>query len=213
MSSVFALVTASIMGVTTGQAQIVLAEGDEHVPTSSVPPKPAPSSASYSITKCISSSNAPCVSTSNVKNLDLYLPPWTCIVSVDEVMAKLKGAVVADSTCKIVQQEGNKYLVVEATRSDLFSSIDQLEFVINEAEQVVTFKSGAITNENMDFGLNKKRLEEIRRRAAIFGIMGESMQTADSVSVGERGNGPLGQLKAFYGLQSGAGFEDVILDR
>ena len=39
--------------------------------------------------------------------------------------------------------------------------------------------------------------------------------TADSYEGGgaaARGNGALGQLKAFYGLQSGQGFQDVFED-
>jgi len=41
--------------------------------------------------------------------------------------------------------------------------------------------------------------------------MGDGM-TADSYNVGgevNRNNGPLGQLKAFYGLQSGEGFKKL----
>lgn len=165
----------------------------------------------YSIEKCSTSSKAPCVSTANVRNLDLYLPPWTFDRSSDEVMSRLKGSIVADPSCQIVQQDGNQYLKVEAKRNDLFSTIDELEFVINDKDQVVFFRSRA-SNENTDFGINKKRLEDIRKRAGIFGVMGEFMNSADSASIGQRGNGPLGQLKAFYGLQSGGGFEDVVLE-
>ncbi len=164
-----------------------------------------------SIEKCNTASKAPCVSTANVKNLDLYLPPWTFDRSSDEVMSRLKGSIVADSSCQILQQEGNQYLKVEAKRNDLFSTVDELEFVINGKDQVVFFRSRS-SNDNPDFGINKKRLEEIRKRAGIFGVMGEFMNSADSASVGQRGNGPLGQLKAFYGLQSGGGFEDVVLE-
>ena len=42
--------------------------------------------------------------------------------------------------------------------------------------------------------------------------MGEYMNSADSASVGDKGYGPLGQLKAFYGLQSGGGYEDIVLE-
>lgn len=171
----------------------------------------APAASTYSIEKCSTSGKAPCVSTSNVRNLDLYLPPWTFDRSPDEVMSRLKGSVVADSSCQIVQQDGNQYLKVEAKRTDLFSTIDELEFAINPTDQVVTFRSLA-SNDSPDFGINKKRLEEIRKRAGIFGVMGEYMNSADSASSSERGYGPLGQLKAFYGLQSGGGFEDVVLE-
>ena len=87
--------------------------------------------------------------------------------------------------------------------------IDELEFVINESDKVVTYVSSA-NSDSSDFGANKKRLEEIRKRAGIFGKMGENMNSADSASYSEKGYGPLGQLKAFYGLQSGGGFEDVL---
>jgi uncharacterized protein (DUF1499 family) len=173
------------------------------------------SATTYSIEKCSTSSKAPCVSTSNVRQLDLYAPPWTfsSSISVDEIMSRLKGAVVTDSSsCEIVQQEGNQYLVVEAKRpADLFGTTDRLEFVINADDHVVTFRSSSPSDGN-DFGLQRRRLEEIRKRAGVFGVMGDSMNTADTATVGERGNGPLGQLKAFYGLQSGSGFEDVLAE-
>jgi hypothetical protein len=127
-------------------------------------------------------------------------------------MACLKGAILADPRCKIVDQDDSRYLKVEAERNDLFGSIDSIVFVINDKDHVVFFRSSTINNDNNDFGFNKKRLGEIRKRAGIFGVMGESMMTSDIASDSERGNGPLGQLKAFYGLQSGGGFEDVVLE-
>ena len=169
--------------------------------------------AAESIEKCATASKSACVSTANVKNLDLYVPPWTfdeSRYSQAEVMSRLKGAIVSDASCQILTQDENTYLQVEAKRNDIFDSIDELEFVVNDQDHVVFFRSRATNNENTDFGINKKRLEDIRKRAGIFGVMGESMNTADSVSTSERGNGPLGQLKAFYGLQSGGGFEDVL---
>jgi uncharacterized protein (DUF1499 family) len=201
VSQVVATMSASFIGATTAANAAEASEAAS---------KAGPES-SDSIKKCDTASKSPCVSTANVRQLDLYLPPWTFDKSADEVMSRLKGAIVADLACRIVKQEGNLYLRVEAKRNDLFSSVDELEFVINERDQVVTFRSTAV-NEGTDFGANRKRLEEIRKRAGIFGVMGDSMNTADSVSTGERGNGPLGQLKAFYGLQSGGGFEDVLLD-
>lgn len=176
----------------------------------------ATASASYSIDKCNMSSKSPCVSTSNVRQIDLYSPPWTfpSSYSADEIMSRLKGAIVADSTCDIVQQDSNQHLLVTAKRpNDLFGTLDTLEFVVNAQDQVVTFRSSAPEdNTSTDFGLQRRRLDEIRKRAGVFGVMGESMKTADSVTTSERGNGPLGQLKAFYGLQSGGGFEDVLAE-
>lgn len=86
-----------------------------------------------------------------------------------------------------------------------------MEFVINESDSVITFRSSAPEDiTGPDFGLQRKRLSEIRERAGTFGVMGEGLNSADSKSTGEKGYGPLGQLKSFYGLQSGAGFEDVL---
>jgi hypothetical protein len=47
-------------------------------------------------------------------------------------------------------------------------------------------------------------LDGIRKEAKVFDVMGGSFD-----SIENRGTGPVGQLKAFYGLQSGAGFEDL----
>ena len=61
------------------------------------------------------------------------------------------------------------------------------------------------------YGANRKRIEDIYKKGAVFDLMGGGM-TADSVDGGGaalRGNGPLGQLKSFYGLQRGTGFESV----
>jgi uncharacterized protein (DUF1499 family) len=174
--------------------------------------KPA-SAKEFSIEKCSATSKNPCVSTSNVRNLNLYLPPWTYTTSAEDVMSRLKGAVIADPTCSIVRQDGDQHLVFESKRLSLGSqTTDTLEFVINDTDKVVIFKSLA-DSEGSDFGVNRNRLEEIRKRAGIFGIMGEYMNSADSFTPSQKGNGPLGQLKAFYGLQSGEGFEDVLLDR
>lgn len=205
VSSVVATMSATLIGT----AQNANAEEEAII----APSEPATTATPIlSIQKCSMSSKAPCVSTANVRQLDMYLPPWTFSKPVDEVMSRLKGAVASYQGCEILKQEGNQYLLVEAKRNDLFDTIDQVEFVINESDQVVTFRSTATNNDNTDFGINKKRLEEIRKRAGIFTVMGAGMNSADSVSTGERGNGPLGQLKAFYGLQSGGGFEDVVLE-
>ena len=190
---------------------------DDETPTDTTTlPPPAPVT-KKSIEKCSTSSKYPCVSTSNVKNLDLYLPPWTYDTTQykpAEVLARIKGAILTDGTAQILpsdnEDEAKYYLKAQVKRSDLFWTIDELEFLVDEEKQVVFFRSLATSSDFNDFGVNKKRLEDIRKKAGIFGIMGESLNSADSASNAERGYGPLGQLKAFYGLQSGGGFEDVL---
>jgi uncharacterized protein (DUF1499 family) len=203
--------TQSVEAVTTQSVEEVM-------PTTTTTTKK-----SYSIVKCDVSSKSPCVSTSNVRQLDLYVPPWTFRdnFNTDEVMATLKSAIEADplSTIVVSSQDddnnyNNKQLLVDSKRkNDLIgNTVDRLEFIINESDHVITLKSSApLESTTTDFGLQRKRLEQIRDRSGgIFGVMGDTLNTADTKSTGERGNGPLGQLKSFYGLQSGGGFEDVL---
>jgi uncharacterized protein (DUF1499 family) len=202
----------------THSVEVVTTQSVEEVmPTTTTTKK------SYSIVKCDVSSKSPCVSTSNVRQLDLYVPPWTFRdnFNTDEVMATLKSAIEADplSTIVVSSQDddnnyNNKQLLVDSKRkNDLIgNTVDRLEFIINESDHVITLKSSApLESTTTDFGLQRKRLEQIRDRSGgIFGVMGDTLNTADTKSTGERGNGPLGQLKSFYGLQSGGGFEDVL---
>lgn len=170
--------------------------------------KSAPALASeHEISECkMSTSGGPtnCISTASVKLVSCYSPPWTFEVPPSEAMARLKGVVATDPTLELLEEDDG-YLKVRATRNLV---TDELEFLVNQADQVVMFRSAEQGEGVMsDFGANKSRLESIRKKAGVFGVMGEGL-TADSFE-GSRGNGPLGQLKAFYGLQSGQGFEDV----
>jgi len=177
-------------------------------------PVPVVETPKYSIAKCSVASNAPiCISTSNVRQLDLYSPPWTFASNADEALARLKGAIEGDPLNTIVPSEDNtsRHLLVDSKRSKLGTTAYRMEFIINESDGVITFRSSAPSDiRGPDFGLQRKRLSEIRERAGSFGVMGETLNSADTKSTGERGNGPLGQLKSFYGLQSGAGFEEVL---
>mmetsp|Transcript_7601 Transcript_7601/g.9100 ORF Transcript_7601/g.9100 Transcript_7601/m.9100 type:complete len:125 (-) Transcript_7601:34-408(-) len=121
-------------------------------------------------------------------------------------MARVKGVVESDPGLEMLEEDKEgKYLKVKASRN-LVS--DEIEFIFDSADQVVKFKSAETGEPSIsDFGANRSRLEVIRKKAGVFGVMGEGL-TADSFE-GSRGSGPLGQLKAFYGLQSGKGFEEV----
>lgn len=148
-----------------------------------------------------------CVSTSSVRQVDLYMPPWTIPdgMSKEEVMARLKGAIRSDPTLSITE-ETPKYLKVKATRN---FSTDELEFLINDVDSVVTFRSQQTDGPSVsDLGANRKRLADIKKKLA-FLAMGEEYETADNAPR----EGALGQLKAFYGFRSGGGFEDIVLDQ
>ena len=144
-----------------------------------------------------------CISTGNVKQLDVYSPPWTFETSAEEAVARIKGVVAADPYLELASSSENPlYLKVKATRS-IFN--DNLEFLVNPRDKVVTFRAQQDGEPSVsDFGGIRKELDSIRQRAKL-GVMGQGM-SADALP---SQNGPLGQLKAFYGLQSGQGFEEV----
>ena len=151
-----------------------------------------------------------CVSTKNIKQVDLYSPPWTFEVSAEEAFARLKGAIGADRSMEIKEIDADdKYIKFEVSRG---LSRDVCELLIKDSDKVVTFKvdEEATGGSFSDLGGQRKMLENIRKSSGVFEVMGGGM-TADSygdVSQG-RGGGVTGQLKAFWGLQSGSGFESV----
>ena len=151
------------------------------------------------------SSSTNCVSTASVRQLDQYLPPWTYNgMSRAEVVARLKGVIESDSNLSLIVDQPN-YWKVQATRS---FNVDEIELVFNDADEVITFRSIQVGGPSVsDFGANRSRLEAIRIKAQL-GVMGQEYDLADPTS-----EGAFGQLKAFYGLQSGTGFEDINLDR
>jgi len=148
-----------------------------------------------------------CVSTSSVKQVDCYVAPWTFEVSASEAQKTLKGVFAADPIIYEEIYEGKNYLRVNAIRGPVS---DQLEFSFNEEDKYVKIRSAEISDNPFvsDFGANRRRLSEIRKIAKLFNVMGGGGYD----SIEQRGTGPLGQLKSFYGLQSGAGFEDVFKD-
>jgi len=171
----------------------------------------------YTIRDCdvsSSSDNNNCVSTASVKNLYLYTPPWTFECSPEEAYARLKGSIAADSSLTVVaKDEENKYIKIQTERNALGGPQDELEFLVRGGpDGVVTFRSARMyANGLSDFGAIRNRLETLRQKSKVFDVMGGGL-TADSYDVPLKKNGFLGQLKAFYGLQSGEGFEDVFND-
>jgi uncharacterized protein (DUF1499 family) len=153
-----------------------------------------------------------CVSTASVRQYDLYAAPWTWYddsLSSEAILARLKGAVAVDPNLTIVTQTSDG-LVVSAQRNAF--CVDQLIFRINAKDRAVTFTSRQVTGPDgvSDFGANRKRLERIRKATQVLQIMGSEFDSADSSS--ERREGVSDQLKAFWGLQSGGGYESVLLD-
>mmetsp|Transcript_23382 Transcript_23382/g.56439 ORF Transcript_23382/g.56439 Transcript_23382/m.56439 type:complete len:253 (+) Transcript_23382:209-967(+) len=153
-----------------------------------------------------------CVSTANIRDAKgSYSPPWTFEVSPDEAFARIKGVLKADDSFVITEVDDDaRYVRAYAKRITVDQ--DEVEFLVKGGDGVVLFRSTARKNGSVsDFGANRKRIDDIRKRGAVFDLMGGGM-TADSYDGGgaaSKGNGPWGQLKAFYGLQKGEGFESV----
>jgi uncharacterized protein (DUF1499 family) len=81
-----------------------------------------------------------------------------------EARRKLLGVVRSMPRAEIVQEEGG-YLHV-AFRSALFRFVDDAEFLIDEARSLIQVRSASRAG-YWDLGVNRRRIEEIRRLLAI----------------------------------------------
>lgn len=221
LSSVAVNVACSLLLVALWFSFPSVSLADEDVTTSASTTAPSP----ITIQLCVR--NEPgvptnCVSTANVRQYDLYSPPWTFAssISASEVLARLKGAIQNTYGRDLVDltQVGDASIQAHVTRNLI--ATDELDFVVNPNDRVVIFsaREQSPTPRVSDFGALRQRLEQIRKTAGVFGVMGDALQdTADGIESSyyeslKQDQSPLGQLKAFYGLQSGEGFEDVFDD-
>ena len=183
---------------------------------SSIVLAPSPSAAAdQSITGCAATSKN-CISTMNVKNIDSYSPPWTFEVSPDEAFARIKGVLTSDDSFRLTDVDADaRYVKANVQRPFPDKGLDEVEFLVKGDDKVVVFRiSEKEEGISSDSGVNRRRIDSVRKKGAVFDLMGGGM-TADSYDGGGaviKGNNPFGQLKAFYGLQSGEGFESVFED-
>jgi uncharacterized protein (DUF1499 family) len=89
-----------------------------------------------------------------------YVEPLTFIGDPDEAMSRLK-AVLADQTRTRLVAEEADYLHAECT-SRLFRFVDDLEFYMDRLEKKIHVRSAARSGW-YDFGINRRRVEVIRR--------------------------------------------------
>jgi uncharacterized protein (DUF1499 family) len=170
------------------------------------------------IEACVSNnSNNNCVSTASVKQVDMFMLPWTWSesITVNEVVSRLKGILASDQTLSLmesttIQDSKNNnneyyYFRIQAARN---VCTDEIEFLINSNDHVITFRSKQVNGPDTvsDFGINRRRLEDIRKALKVVTILGSTSND------GESNEGLSGQLRAFWGFQSGSGFESVLLD-
>ena len=154
-----------------------------------------------------------CVSTASIRDAKgSYSPPWTFETSPDEAFARIKGVLASDDAFVITEVDDTARYVRAYAKRLASVNRDEVEFLVRGDDKVVLYRSTARLNGSVsDFGANRKRIDDIRRRGAVFKLQGDGL-TADSLNGGgetNRNNGPWGQLKAFYGLQSGEGFEKL----
>ena len=88
------------------------------------------------------------------------ITPYRYRGSLDEAKRLLKEIVGAQRGARIVQEE-ETYLHVEFA-SRIFRFVDDVEFVFEDGAKTIHFRSASRTGYS-DFGVNRNRMEEIRR--------------------------------------------------
>lgn len=107
---------------------------------------------------------APCPSTPNCvssqsRDPEHAVEPLSYMASAPRAMADLKKVILGMKRSKIVE-ERDFYLRVEFT-SALWRFVDDVEFYFDEGTQVIEVRSASRLGKS-DFGVNRKRVEEIR---------------------------------------------------
>lgn len=109
---------------------------------------------------CPNSPNCVC-SQSPETDSQHYIQPlhynWTTV----EALANLKHVIQGMSRAKIISENSN-YLYAEFT-SQLMGYVDDVEFLVDENAQIIHVRSASRLGQS-DLGVNRKRIEEIRRR-------------------------------------------------
>ena len=101
-----------------------------------------------------------CVSTMEARE-GHAIAPYRYRTSLPEAKAALKQIVSEWSRTTLVKEEG-EYLKFEV-RSFLWQFVDDVEFWFEEATQTVHFRSASRTGYS-DFGVNRRRMEDLRRK-------------------------------------------------
>ncbi len=111
-----------------------------------------------SLSPCPHSPN--CVSTQE-RSGQHRIDPIRYTGSAEQAHANLLQVIGSMPRARVVKDEGN-YMHAEFT-SRIFRFVDDVEFVIDDAHKVIHFRSASRLGYS-DFGVNRKRMEEIRKR-------------------------------------------------
>lgn len=166
-----------------GFCKAMLATSLVALPASTLFPCPAPAeelvapATNYGIKdgrllKCKQKSN--CISTSAINSVDKYSPPWEFTKSPDEEYNDLTAAVKSTSYLNLVEQDKEKlYLRAEAKSAFPPTGIDDIEFLINPKDKLITYRSNSRTVVSAgsdivgDAGSNRNRLLSLQKKLSV----------------------------------------------
>jgi uncharacterized protein (DUF1499 family) len=111
-----------------------------------------------SLASCPDSPN--CVSTKAADGQH-GIAPITFTSSAEDAKIRLLAVIRSMKRTRIVTDNGN-YVHAEFT-SAIFRFVDDVEFIIDGSSHTIEFRSASRLGHS-DFGVNRKRMEEIRRR-------------------------------------------------
>jgi len=122
--------------------------------------------------KCKAQSN--CVSTSSVNSVDKYARPWSFDNDPAAEFDQLVQVITSDPYLKLVEQDKDKgYLRAEAKSAFPPTGTDDIEFLINAKEKLITYRSNsrdtvALGTEIVgDGGANVNRLASLQRKLGL----------------------------------------------
>ncbi len=113
---------------------------------------------------------ANCLSTSSVKSLERFSPPWLYDGDVESVYNNLLKVLQNDQLFKVVDTIPSNYIRAEAKSAVPIGGTDDIEFLFNDKDKIITYRSNsrevvAAGPEILgDGGSHKNRLESIKRK-------------------------------------------------
>lgn len=91
-------------------------------------------------------------------------------MSPDEAFARIKGVLKSDDSFVITEVDDDARYVRAYTKRITVDQ-DEVEFLVKGDDGVVLFRSTARKNGSVsDFGANRKRINDIRKRGAVFSV-------------------------------------------
>ena len=121
---------------------------------------------------CKSESN--CISSSSIKSYEKYGRPWSFAGEPDAQFEKLVRTIQSDPYLRLVENDpAAKYARAEAKSAVPPSGVDDVEFLINGADRIITYRSNSreLVRAGMqvvgDAGSNRNRLEGIKRKLGV----------------------------------------------